>query len=182
MKKHFWVIVLFTSFSCGSNNSTEEVKTSVGETSAVLEKQEPIKNFQDCLPNLNGAIYQYQSDPNYPEEAFILRFTCSTDTLKGEIIGPDPEGEHGLFFFHANLDSLKTDGLNKLEFQFVQGKLYQKQITLTNYNKLKEEDASGASKGKIYYKGVLSGDSLIFKCTSQYYDCYADEMVFKLKK
>ncbi|NDK55047.1 hypothetical protein [Pontibacter fetidus] len=182
MKKQLWFAVLLIALGCGSKNNSEVEKAPVGEISAEVEKEKPSKSIQNCTSRLDGAIYEFQSDPNYPEEKFTLRFTCSEDTLKGEIIGPAPAGEHGLFYFYANLDSLRTDGKNSLEFQFAQGKLYQGQITLDNYEKLKEEDASGISKGKIYFKGAIAGDSLIFKCTSQYYDCYVDEMVFRLKK
>jgi hypothetical protein len=182
MKKQLWFAVLLIALGCGSKDNAEVEKAQVGEISAEVEKGKQSKNLLNCNSSLNGAVYEFQSDPNYPEEKFTLRFTCSEDTLKGEILGPAPAGEHGLFYFYANSDSLRTDDKNSLEFQFAQGNLYEEQITLVNYKNLKEENASGISKGKVYFKGAIAGDSLILKCTSQYYDCYADEMVFKLKK
>jgi hypothetical protein len=182
MKKQLWFAVLLITISCGSGTNSEVEKAPVGEISAEIEKEELSKNLQNCSSSFDNAVYEYQPDPSNPEEKFILRFTCSEDTLKGEILGPAPAGEHGLFYFYTSLDSLQTDGKNSLDFQFAQGKLYEEQITLANYKKFKEENASGISKGKIYLKGAIAGDSLIFRCTSQYYDCYADEMVFKLKK
>jgi hypothetical protein len=114
-----------------------------------------------------------------PDHLFTLIFKCVDKGLTGKIFGPDPEGEHGLYFFKANLEKLKLDSLNNIEFEFSKGDLYTEIITMENYLDSLNLENAGSSHGQIYYKGKMYRDSIVFKCTSQYNDCFDKVMTFR---
>ncbi len=133
-----------------------------------------------CNPTLDSKVYQYLYDSEVPDHLFTLIFKCEGNGLKGKIFGPDPEGEHGLWFFRADLENLKVDSLDNIEFEFSQGHLYPDRITMDNYLDSLNTDNAGFSRGQIYFKGKMSGDSIVFKCSPDY-DCYDATMTFRVK-
>ena len=100
----------------------------------------------------------------------------------GTSFGPDPEGEHGLFYFRTNLDRLKIDSKNNIEFDFKRGHLFTEQITIENYTDSLDIENAGFSREIMFYKGQISGNLITLNCSSEYSDCYDSTMTFKLKK
>jgi hypothetical protein len=134
-----------------------------------------------CNSSLDNKVYQYRYDSEMSDDyLFTLIFKCEQNGLDGKIFGPDPEGEHGLWFFRADLENLKVDSLSNIEFEFSQGYLYPDRITMDNYLDSLNTDNAGFSRGQIYYKGKISGDSIVFKCNPEY-DCYDEAMTFRVK-
>ena len=142
-----------------------------------VPQEHKIANNMLTCSGLNGSVFQYLQDPRTPDQLFTLIFRCSNDTVKGTMLGPDPEGDEGLYFFKSELDSITLKG-NKITFSSVQGDMYNKPFTLENYQKPIVEQKSGASIYRYMYKGYLHSDTLTFICTMKYYGCYADTMDF----
>lgn len=133
-----------------------------------------------CDPALDNKVFEYLYDSEIPDHVFTLIFKCEDSELKGKLFGPAPEGEHGLWFFRADLDNLRVDSLKNIEFEFSQGYLYPDRITMDNYLDSLSTENAGISRGQMYYKGKLSGDSIVFQCRPEY-DCYDEIMTFRLK-
>ena len=85
--------------------------------------------------------------------------------MTGKMFGPQPEGEHGLAFFKADLKNIKIDSSENIEFEFTQGDLFDSQ-TLDNYLESLDSSKFGFSRALLTYKGKNYGDSLILNCTS----------------
>jgi hypothetical protein len=171
------ILTLLLILSCNpkDNKSNDSIAQSDSATVVGLKDKKG-----KCNSILDDRVYQYLSNSEVPEHLFTLIFKCKEDRLKGKIFGPDPEGEHGLWFFRADLENLKIDSLNNIEFEFSQGYLYPDRITMDNYLDSLNTDNAGFSRGQIYYKGKISGDSIVFKCDPDY-DCYDQVMTFRVK-
>ena len=174
MTRTIWTLIFILIFGCNSKDSPSS--SSIAQDSLrIKERDEEIK----CP--LDNKVYEYLYDTDVPSHLFTLVFKCRDNGLTGKLFGPDPEGEHGLWFFKADLKNLKVDSLNNIEFEFAQGYLYPDRITIDNYLDTLSTDNAGISKGLIFYKGKISGDSIVFKCTSEYNDCYDQAMTFRTK-
>jgi len=143
---------------------------------------------QDCK-KLDGSIFRFKEPEDLsdlPESAkipdsvhYTIIFHCENDSLKALMFGPDPEGEHGLFFFRENLDSVYANN-GFISFSLVERDLYLKPYTLNNYNKGIKYQVRGGSNERQFFKGKLTGDSIVFTCNSELGgECYGDTMVFK---
>lgn len=172
-----FILTLLLILSCKpkDNNSAEIIAKSDSVT-----KVEQVEKKEECISALDNKVYQYLYDSEVPDHLFTLIFKCEPTGLTGKIFGPDPEGEHGLWFFRADLENVKVDTLNNIEFEFSQGYLYPDRITIENYLDSLNKDNAGISRGQIYYKGKISGDSIVFKCNPEY-DCYDETMTFRVK-
>ncbi|SHH56707.1 hypothetical protein SAMN04488109_4397 [Chryseolinea serpens] len=159
----------------GADMKTEP-RISVPETKPQKEKQASI-----CEGTKGEVIYEYLPDIELPEHLFTIIFRCDHDSLSGKIFGPVPAEEHGLYFFRADLEKVKADS-SKIAFEFVQGDVFTTQITLNNYKDKFDGQGGGSSDARLTYTGTNYGDSLVFHCASEFYDCYADDMTFVRKK
>jgi hypothetical protein len=161
--------------SCGESDATGNAPENNPEPVQVGPKE-------DCS-KLEGAIYRYNSfEEDTAEMAFTIVFNCKNDSLKALMFGPDPQEEHGLYFFKENLDSVKIQN-GELYFSLVKRTLYAKQFTLDNYKTFPNINAGG-SNVRTFYKGKLAGDSIVILCNNEeagYNDCYSDTMVFRKK-
>jgi len=172
-----FIVTLLIILSCNSkdNKSNDNITKSDSVTAVGQEDKK-----RKCNSVLDNKVYQYLYDSEVPDHLFTLIFKCEDNGLKGKIFGPDPEGEHGLWFFRADLENIKVDSVNNIEFEFSQGYLYPDRITMDNYLDSLNTDNAGFSRGQIYYKGKISGDSIVFKCSPDY-DCYDATMTFRVK-
>ena len=180
MKLTTLILLSFLTFTCKQQDTKSKENFETKADSLTTIRQEEKKN--NCNTSVEDKVFEYLPDNDVPEHLFTIVFNCDEHGLTGKIFGPDPEGEHGLFFFKANLDNLRVDDLNKIEFEFVKGLLYSDQITIDDYLDTLTTDDAGISKGKIFYSGQIAGDSIIFSCTSEYDDCYDETMTFRVKK
>jgi hypothetical protein len=129
----------------------------------------------------NGKIFSYKDEKSDPDSiAFYIKFNCQADTIKGVMLGPDPEGDEGLYFFKENLDSIRIDS-GYISFSLVERTLYQRPFPLNNYENFSNVEA-GRSNDRQFFKGKLDGDSIVFSCQSPAYQCYEDTMVFRKRK
>lgn len=159
-------------------NVKENKREGQNEDSVTVLRQ--LDGKEECNSGLHNKIYNYLYDRDVPEHLFTLIFKCEGKSLSGKLFGPAPEGEHGLWFFRAELENLKIDSLNNISFEFSQGYLYPHIITMENYLDSMSTDSAGFSRGQIYYKGKIAGDSILFMCEPEY-DCYVERMTFRLK-
>lgn len=177
--------ILFWLPACDNidNNSNAEV------TNTDSSKAENNSTISFDCQKLNGSIFRYKEpaefadlpdDSKIPDSVqYTIVFNCENDSLKALMFGPDPEGEHGLFYFNENLDSLNVNN-GIVSFSLVQRKLYLKPYTLNNYNKGVKYEVRGGSSEIQFFKGKLAGDSILFTCNSELgTECYDDTMVFK---
>jgi hypothetical protein len=172
--------LILTSFLIlGCNPKDNKTNDEIAQSDSVATVGQKDKKGK-CNSILDNKVYQYLYDSEVPDHLFTLIFNCEESKLKGKIFGPDPEGEHGLWFFRADLDNLKIDSLNNIEFDFSQGYLYPDRITMDNYLDSLSTDNAGFSRGQIYFKGKMSGDSIVFRCNPDY-DCYDEIMTFRVK-
>jgi hypothetical protein len=142
-----------------------------------------INSEQKGVPScdkLNEKQFFFLPSPDLETHVFILKFVCSDGKLTAELTGPSREGEHGLFYFKASIDSIFMDSSN-IKLKYVQGNLYSKQISLNDKNI--EQYNSGFSRNEFILEGELQNDSLLIaKCKSEYGDCYSDTLKFRLKQ
>src|SRR5690242_15611990 len=97
--------------------SSRDNKSSTDQSDSLTTDRQ-LDNVSTCNRQLDNKIFEFLPDKEIPEHLFTLVFKCDKDKLTGKIFGPDPEEEHGLWFFRADLENLKIDELNKIEFEF----------------------------------------------------------------
>ena len=185
----FFVICVFGLFGCmhsdkSNANNTDINKVNSGTDSFTTARAALQTSTEDCK-KLNGSIFRYKE----PEELSDLPdripdsllhtiiFRCENDSVKALMFGPDPEGEHGMFYFKTNLDSIQVNN-DLISFSMKMDELYWKPYTLNNYNKGIKYEVQGGSNERQFFKGKLAGDSIVFTCDSDG-DCYGKTMVFK---
>jgi len=184
-KKGLWILVLVIMMNLGCNPHGEKNKVSDDSDSLVtIQKLSTTEQKTDSYNHckiLDDKIFTYMPQHGNNNHSFTLKFECHQDTLKGLIFGPNPEGEHGLSFYIAELQNLIVDDSLNIAFLFVPGKLYEEQITLENYTKMK--GSAGFLRSEISFKGKFLKDTAIaLNCFSEYNDCYTPEtMLFKLQ-
>jgi hypothetical protein len=165
------LLLMLASFSCGKLTQSKHKHLSESRV-----------NPNNAAKVLDGKIFTYVPVPNKMLHSFTLKFSNAQDTLKGVILGPSPEADHGLFFYKAQLSDIVIGDSSSITFSFTPGELYEEQITIENY----EEDlqSSGVLRSELFFKGrFLSDTAIILNCSNEYYDCYTDEeMIFRLKK
>ncbi|OQP66837.1 hypothetical protein A3860_00255 [Niastella vici] len=173
--------------SNGTNN-TADSGTANQVTDSVITTRVVQTTLQDCK-KLDGSIFRFKEREDLsdlPENAkipdsvhYTVIFRCENDSLKAVMFGPDPEGEHGLFYFKEDLDSVYTNN-GFISFSLVEHELYLKPYTLNNYNKGIKYEVRGGSNERQLFRGKLAGDSIVFTCNSDPGGmCYSDTMVFR---
>lgn len=174
------LLIAFGNFSCRPQTENEN-ESQRQDTTLISMKYQKIDSANSC-EILNGKVYSYLPRSGNELHLFTLKFDCDYDSLKGLLIGPDPEGEHGLFFYKAQLINPLIDDSANIEFSIVPGKLYEKQITLENYTE--EFESSGRTRFEFFYRGkFLSDTAIVLNCASEFYGCYTnEEMIFRLRK
>jgi len=143
-----------------------------------ISKGKDFISNQQCV-GLDGSMFQFLPD-NSSLPVFTLIFRCSGDQLTGFLIGPSEDTEHGLFFFKANLNKLKIDGSNNIEFEITKGNLYRDHITPYNYKETYDWEPTGISNSKFSFKGKLESQKITLNCFSENANCLKDIFVFEL--
>lgn len=137
---------------------------------------------ENYCEKLDGSIFQYKYWDDKPEGyGFTIMFHCKSDSVKAMMLGIDPEGEEGVYFFKSDLENIRVNS-DSISFTCIQGKLYKKPFTLDNYNKEFSNEKLGFSKNEILYSGKIMTDSIVFLCDNTNGDCFADTMIFTKKK
>jgi hypothetical protein len=139
-------------------------------------------NKQACISSLDGKGYSYVVVPQKPNWTFYFLFYCEGDSLRGMIMGPTMQSTSNGLYFRANINNVKIVK-DTVSFNFIEGELYRTPFTLTNYRNYGGPLAVGFAHDRLFYKGVLKGDSVMsLKCQNKYYACGADSMIFKKMK
>lgn len=178
------IIILFILqlpiWSCQKNNSDE---TNYGKSNSLRQPEIIFQNLNsnNCCKVLSGKVYTFLPPSNESLHLFTLKFDCVDDTLRGLFIGPSPEGEHGLFFYKAELKKLIISDSSDISFSIVPGELYERQITLENYGQ--EFESSGRIRFEFLYSGKFLADTVVLlNCFSEYENCFIrDQMRFTIK-
>ena len=158
-------------------NKTDSISSAAKDADSTTVLQAGLPTSREDCKKLDGNIFRYKGADDLPDSIrHTIIFRCENDSLKGLMFGPDPEGEHGMFYFRTNLENLQVNG-SLINFNLAMGHLYHKPYTLNNY-KAVEYEVQGGSNGMQIYKGKLAGDSIVFTCDSDG-DCYDRVMVFK---
>jgi hypothetical protein len=137
---------------------------------------------QPCISSFDGKGYSYVVVPQKPNWTFYFLFYCEGDSLRGMIMGPTMQSTSNGLYFRANINNVKIVK-DTVSFNFIEGELYRTPFTLTNYRNYGGPLAVGFAHDRLFYKGVLKGDSVMnLKCQNKYYACGADSMIFKKMK
>jgi len=180
--KQFLSVIFITLLVAGCGEATNNTGgNSTGDNKNSAAKSNTSAAAQDYCKKFDGGVFQFISEDVPENYRFTLMFHCASDSLKGLLFGPVPEGEEGMYYFKENLDSVQVKD-DYITFSFVQSNLYEKPFTLANYDKNFKNKVVGRSNWRQYYKGKIGGDSIIFTCQSPSPpECYGDTLIFKKK-
>jgi hypothetical protein len=136
---------------------------------------------QPCISSLDGKGYRYVV-PQKPNWTFYFLFYCEGDSLRGLIMGPTMQTPSNGLYFRANVNNVKIVK-DSVSFNFIEGELYRAPFTLSNYRNYGGPLAVGFAHDRLFYKGVIKGDSVMtLMCQSKYYTCGADSLIFTKMK
>jgi hypothetical protein len=137
---------------------------------------------QACIPRLDGKVYTYNLDKQKPNWVFSILFYCEGDSLRGAIVGPYVRKAARLYFFRSKINNLKVYD-DSISFNFIPGELYTTPFTIRNYDNYSIARYVAFSQDRLFYKGIIRGDSIIdIKCMNKYYACDVDSIVFRKTK
>lgn len=139
-------------------------------------KYQQVTSYQ--ASELSGKIFRFRPDLENPVQDFILKFNLTDSNLEAILIGSSPEEEHGVFYFFSHISRVQLNGKN-ISFKFSKGELYEKPITLSNYQQLDSTQSSGFDRNEIEFMGIIKGNNIEFNCKSDSYSCYTDLLIFK---
>ncbi|HTA82123.1 MAG TPA: hypothetical protein VK783_04285 [Bacteroidia bacterium] len=139
---------------------------------------EKTKSKQPCVSALDGKAYRYTVVPQRPNWTFYFLFYCEGDSLRGVIMGPTMQTTSNGLFFRAYVNNVRIVS-DTVSFNFIEGELYRVPFTLSNYSNYGGPVAFGFAQDRLFYKGVIKGDSMMdLKCQNKYFACGADSLVF----
>jgi hypothetical protein len=169
---YFAILLMLVVAGCGQasdNADSNNISNVSGQTAS-----------ENYCKKLDGGVFQYKYEDKPDSLTFTILFNCKSDSLKALMFGVGEEGEHGVYFFKENLDSVRIDN-GFLLFSLVKQTLYRRAFTLDNYNKDFPNEKGGGSNERMLFKGRLAGDSLELSCDGPDGGCYDNTMVFKKK-
>lgn len=170
--------VLLAAAGCGQST----VNSASGNTESV-----PVQTTESYCEKLGGSIFRYEDafeDPNTGKPdtmSFTLLLHCKDSLMYGTMLGVDPEGEEGVYYYKSSLKNIRING-DSLSFSLVQGDLFKKPFTVENYDKDFPNKKLGGSNSEHFYTGKIATDSMVLLCSSYTNDCFDDTMVFHRKK
>ena len=131
---------------------------------------------QPCITILDNKGYSYRVNNN-PNLAFYFIFYCEGDSMRGAILGPNIQSPSLSLFFRSIVNNIKIEK-DTISFNFIQGQLYRYPFTLSTYKNYGGPISVGFAQERLYYKGVMRGDSIIdLKCQNKDYGCSVDSIV-----
>ncbi|MCW5909712.1 MAG: hypothetical protein KIT62_01500 [Cyclobacteriaceae bacterium] len=130
-------------------------------------------------PELVG-IYEYKSAEK--DENHYIVFDIIDGQLKGVYFGTEDGKGHGIFFYATDMTNLAIDTEGKIEFEIGDRELFETtQFKIVKIRSQRDEPV-GHSRGLLKYKGQINKDKIQLTCTSEFYDCWADELIFERVK
>jgi hypothetical protein len=137
---------------------------------------------QPCITQLDGKAYSFTIDSKKPSWTFYFLLYCEGDSLRGVMLGPSMQPGGNPLFFRSYVNNVRIDK-DSISFNFIEGQLFRNSFTLSNYNNYGGPLPFGFAAERLFYKGVMKGDSIIdLKCQSKYHACAADSIVLKKMK
>jgi hypothetical protein len=95
------------------------------------------------------------------------------------MLGPNIQNTSVSLFFRSIVNNIKIVK-DTISFNFIQGQLYRNPFTLNTYKNYGGPLSIGFAQERLYYKGVIKGDSIIdLKCQNKDYSCSVDSIVLK---
>jgi len=135
--------------------------------------------MQACLSNLDGKAYSYNINSSKPNWSFYFLFYCEGDSMRAVLLGPNFQGSAGGFFFRSYVNDLSIQK-DSISFNFIPGQLYRFPFTLNDYKNYGPPYPAGFSQDRLFYKGIMKGDSIIsVHCQNKYYACTVDSICLK---
>jgi hypothetical protein len=129
--------------------------------------------------HISEKIFEYLRRGDSPDRKFTLMLSTNDNVVKGTLFGPDPEGENGVFYFRAALDSISIDN-NKVRFSCYKDTVFEKPFTLQNYKQKIKDQPGGFVGNRMLYRGYLRNDTL--KLCTHNDNFYPDTMIFLERK
>jgi hypothetical protein len=180
----FALFAILVAGGCGQstgNSASNNTDSTNGNSKAPSEQ-----TTENYCKKLGGSIFRYEDafeDPpgKIDTTVFTIMFHCKGDSLNGMMLGVDPEGEEGVYYYKSSLKNIRING-DSVSFSLVQGDLFKKPFTVENYDKGFPNKKLGGSNNEHFYTGKIAADSIVLLCSSYTHDCFADTMVFHRKK
>jgi len=140
------------------------------------EQKNNAGKHQPCIAKLDNRGYSYSVNNN-PNLAFYFIFYCEGDSMRGAILGPNIQNTSVSLFFRSIVNNIKIEN-DTISFNFIQGQLYRSPFTLSTYKNYGGPLSVGFAQERLYYKGVMRGDSIIdLKCQNKDYACSVDSII-----
>ena len=159
IKRNQLLLVLFVMLVLGGCGQ------STGSSANDNTETTPIQTTENYCKKLDGSIFEYEdlfeNNPGkYDTTSFTIMFHCKGDSFNAMMLGVDPEGEHGVYYYKSSLKNIRING-DSLSFSLVQGDLFQKPFTVENYNREFPNKKLGGSNSEHFYTGKIAADSIL---------------------
>src|SRR4051812_34908118 len=110
--KQLLFALLVTSVSGGCGQSTGNSVSNNTDSAISNTETAPVKTTKNYCKKLDGCVFMYY-DPfedavGKPDTlSFTIIFHCKGDSINGTMLGVDPEGEEGVYYYKSSLNNIR---------------------------------------------------------------------------